>query len=88
MSKYQDRSRHTCEYLESIGIDPNTVLEEGANEAGYREIVLDEQGRRSWDHVTGSTRAKLREWPNGPSDFIGFMRARDRDWHENHPNEE
>lgn len=87
MSKYPPQNRYTCEYLERIGIDPRDFLVDGANEAGYYAIIRDERGHLGWDPLLDRPYVKLREWPNGPTDYIGFVRARNRDWRETHRGE-
>lgn len=85
MADYPERNLSVCEFFASIGIDPNLVLEEGINEAGYRKMRLTVDGRRRWDELTDSVMAEFTPWPNGLEDFHKYRRARNEDWDRMHP---
>lgn len=77
---YPFRSRSVCEFFESIGVDPYTVLEDGVNDAGYRAVQFNEDGSRRRDSL--GVVAKFTPWPTDEravSYYTEFRMARDQD---------
>lgn len=51
----------TCEYLDSIGIDPKAICEDGVTLNGYDTFALDDSGGRS---IVDDRYARVRRsWP-------------------------
>lgn len=79
VEKWPTGVRNRCEFFESIGIDPSSVLQDGINEYGFRVMVLDAHGKRVYNS-DGFMEAVTTPWPNGVEDFRGFLRAEQRDY--------
>jgi hypothetical protein len=62
MSEKHPFNPNTCDYLESIGLDPHTVGLHGLDERGYWAFELDENGKRE-RYPEGGWVKNWNEWP-------------------------
>lgn len=53
----------TTRYLNSLGLNPNHILQEGVNKRGYNEIAFDKDGTRVLRY--GEPVVKRKSWPPG-----------------------
>lgn len=53
----------TCGYLRLRGIDPDTVSIEHATKYGYRQFVLDKEGKRL-SRAAWTAQVRGRSWPS------------------------
>ena len=78
--KYPKETRSRAEFFERLGFDPNTVSRDGTNEAGFRQHVLTDDGKRQLDPAHPDyLLMKLTPWPNGEADFWEYREAETED---------